>query len=233
MLALPREYINAVCEIKSMDNDLLCVGHIIKTDNEALEIAAREGGRLPLLQYRMPVKVFVYSSKMGTRILVGNVYLSTENFMRAEEVRSLQNFERRSAFRVNTNVSGRLSLLLSEEEQSVFDATLGRLTPEETEHMLARATFDVRVADISLAGVRLQSATALAVGTRYILEFKLLEANMSLCLRVQRNVRMPNGEIHYGCTFFDVSERQVDVLCKELFQMQRLEKSRRMNAASV
>ncbi len=233
MLALPQEYLGAACEIKSMDNDLLCLGRIIKIDNEALEITNREGQRLPLLQYRRPVKLFVYSSKMGTRIMVGHVYLSTENFVRAEEVRSLQNFERRGAFRVNTNVTGRLSLLLSEEEQQIFDATLGRLSPEEAEHMLARATFNVRVADISLAGVRLQSSNALAIGTRYILEFRLLKADMSLCLRVQRNIRMPSGETQYGCTFFDVSERQLDVLCKELFQLQRLEKNRRMNAASV
>ena len=233
MLALPQEYIGATCEVKSMENDLLCMGRIIKIDSEALEIAGRDGDRLPLLQYRLSVKLFIYHGKMGTRILVGTVYLSTENFLRAEEVRPLQNFERRGAFRVNTSVKGHLSLLLGDEEQTAFDAALGRATPEEAERMLARATFDVRVMDVSLAGARLQSDLPLAIGTRYILEFQLLNTDMSLCMRVQRNIRMANSEIQYGCTFFDVSERQVDTLCKELFQLQRLEKNRRMNSAAA
>lgn len=230
MLAVPQEYIGSLCEIKSLSNDLLAVGRIIKIDQSALELAANENERMPLLQYRMPVKLFVYNSKEGTRILVGIIYLSTENFVRAEEVKPLQDFERRGAFRVNTNVGGRLSVLLSDEEQARFDAALAAASPEEAERMLDESAVEVKVLDISLTGVRLQSAVALNPGARYYIEFTLLDSPMSLCLRVQRLIKMPNGDTQYGCTFFDFSERQMDSLCKELFQLQRHEKNRRRNS---
>ncbi len=230
MLALPQEYIGSLCEIKSLSNDLLAEGRIIKIDQGALELAAAGDDRMPLLQYRMPVKLFVYNSRHGTRILVGIIYLSTENFVRAEEVKPLQDFERRGAFRVNTNVSGRLSVLMSDEEQEAFSAAVAAAPPEEARRILAQSSVEVKVMDISLTGVRLQSAVALNPGARYLIEFILLEAPMNLCLRVQRLIKMPSGDTQYGCTFFDFSERQMDALCKELFQLQRMEKNRRRNS---
>lgn len=231
MLAIPQEYISSLCEVKSMTNDPLAVGRIIKIDNEALEITSRDDERMPLLQYRTPVKIFVYNTKLPTRILVGIVYLSTENFARLEEVQPLQDFERRAAFRVNTNVSATMIALRSPEEQAKFDAILQKATPEEAEKMLAHSTLEVRVMDISLTGLRVQSPTPLPVGARYFVEFILLDSHMTFNLRVQRLIKMPNGEIQYGCIFFDYSERRMDALCKELFQLQRYEKNRRLNSA--
>lgn len=231
MLALPQEYIGSTCELKSMNNDQLAVGRIIKIDNEALEFAAKEGERMPLLQYRTPIKVFAHNANLPTRIMVGVAYLSTESFARVEEVKPLQDFERRGAFRVNTNVEGRMSPLLSDEEQLEFDAQLAAATPEEAQRMLDAASFEVRVMDISLTGLRLQSATPLTAGSRFYIEFTLLDVPMNLCLRIHRLIRMPNEEIQFGCTFFDFSERQMDALCKDLFQLQRLEKNKRRNSA--
>jgi hypothetical protein len=227
MLAVPQEYVGALCEIKSLSNDLLATGRIIKIDQSALELAAAEDDRIPLLQYRMPVKLFIYSAREGTRVLVGIVYLSTENFVRVEEIKPLQDFERRGAFRVNTMVTGRLNVLLSEEEQAAFDAALAAASPAEAEKMLHESVLEVRLMDISLTGARLQSPVPLNPGARYFIEFSLFDTPMSLCLSVQRLIRMSEDEVQYGCSFFDFSERQMDALCKELFQMQRLEKSRR------
>lgn len=231
MLAIPQEYISSLCEVKSMTNDLLAVGRIIKIDNEALELASNDDDRMPLLQYRTPVKLFVHNSKHPTRILVGIVYLSTENFVRLEEVKPLQDFERRAAFRVNTNVSATMTAMLSDAEQSAFDVALDQATPEEAEKMLARMTLEVRVMDISLTGMRVQSKLPLHAGARYYIEFTLLDSPMSFNIRVQRLIRMPNGEIQYGCIFFDYTERRMDALCKQLFQLQRYEKNRRLNSA--
>ena len=176
MLAIPQEYSGSLCEVKSLSNDLLAVGRIIKIDQGALELASNDNERMPLLQYRMPVKMFVYNSQEGTRILVGIIYLSTDNFVRVDEVKPLQDFERRGAFRVNTNVSGRLSVLLSDEEQARFDAALAAATPEDAEKMLLDSSVEVRVMDISLTGVRLQAPVKLQQGARYMLEFRLLQS---------------------------------------------------------
>ncbi len=230
MLAIPQEYLDATCEVKSMENETLTVARIIKIDFDALELAAPAGTRMPLLQYRMPVKLFAHSRKLEMRILVGAIYLSTENFLRAEEVRPLQNFERRGAFRVNTNVNAHLSPVLTEEEQAKLDLRLKDASPQEAIQISQEGRMDVCVMDISLTGLRLQSGTPLTVGSHFFVDFKLLDSIINLCLRVQRIVTAPNGDTHYGCIFFDFTEKQMDVLCKELFQLQRFEKKRRMNA---
>lgn len=227
MLALPEEYIGSLCEIKSLANDLLAVGRIIKTDHEALEITATEGERLFLLEYRLPIKIFVHNSKLGSTVLVGITYLSTENFMRAEEVRPLQNFERRGAFRVNLNVTGTLTPLLSEKQQAELDLRIAEASPEEAEQIEKELTTEVRIADVSLTGARVISRQPLRLGAKYYLEFIPLNVPMEFCIEIQRHIRETNGEHHYGCSFFDFTEKQLDVLCKDLFQLQRLEKNRR------
>lgn len=232
MLAIPQEYIGSLCEVKSLNNDLLAVGRIIKIDNEALELTGNDE-RMPLLQYRSPVKIFVHHSTLTTRILIGVVYLSTEKFARLEDVRPLQDFERRGAFRVNTNVTGRMTAILNDEEQAALDAVLARASDEEALEILARQSLEVKLADISLTGLRLRSPVPLVPGARYLVEFTLLDALITVGLRVQRLIQMPNGETHYGCIFFDFSERQSDLLCRELFQLQRIEKNRRRNAAGA
>ncbi len=230
MLALPQEYINSLCEIKSLANDLLAVGKIIKIDDEALEIAASEGDRMLLIEYRLPVKIFVHNSKQGSQVLMGITYLSTENFMRAEEVRPLQAFERRGAFRVNLNVNGRLFPVLSAAQQQEFDQKLAEASPEEVEKLLDSSFIEVRIADVSLTGVRLISSTPLHPGENYYIEFTPLEIPMEFCLTVKRVIRELGTEVHYGCRFLDFSEKQLDILCRDLFQLQRLEKNRRRNS---
>lgn len=229
MLALPREYVGSTVEIKSLTNDLLAIGHIIEIDHEALEIAANDDERMPLLQYRLPAKILVHSSKHGDQVLVGITYLSTENFARLEEVKTLQDFERRGAFRVNTGAQGKLFPLMSDAEQAAFDDKVAASTAEEAEALLAGICTEVRILDISLTGVRLQSPIPLQERARYYIEFALLGKTMGFCLEVQRVIQTPEGPPQYGCRFFDFSDRQIDTLCRELFQLQRIEKNRRRN----
>ncbi len=229
MLPLPQEYVGSMTEVKSMSNDLLAVGRIIKIDKEALEIMANEDDRMPLLQYRTPVKLFAHHPHRPTRILVGVVYLSTENFSRMEEVKALQDFERRGAFRVNTNVMGHITALLTPEEQAAFDEAMAMALPARARELQAQHEFDVKVLDISLTGIRFFSAQDLSMGKRFYIEFSLLKTNMSFYLQVQRRIEVPKGGFQYGCIFFDYSERQMNVLCRELFQLQRYEKNRRRN----
>jgi hypothetical protein len=232
MLALPQEYIGSLCEIKSINNESLAVGSIIKIDNEALEVAAAEGDRMPLLQYRTPVKMFVNNLRLGTFILVGIAYLSTENFARIEEVKPLQEFERRRAFRVNTDVMGEMSLLMTETELAALSAEPAGPGGETHGEAAFSDIVAVRIVDISLTGLRLQTDSRLRPGARYYVEFKLLGKTTGLCLRVQRRIESPGGSLQYGGIFFDFSERQMDMLCKDLFQLQRMERQRRANSAA-
>ncbi len=234
MLALPQEFIGSTCEIKSTANISLANGRIIKIDHEALEISASNNDRMPLLQYRTLVKLLIHNQKHGTHIQMGTVYLSTENFLRVEEVRTLQDFERRGAFRVNTSAVAKLTPLLNEEDQAALDEEVkNAATPQEQQALLNKNSFEVRVVDISLTGMRLHSDKALEENSNYFIEFSILDSPMSFCLRVQRLIKTPQDEIQYGCIFFDYTERQMDFLCKELFQLQRHEKNRQRNSLSA
>ncbi len=232
MLPIPQEYVGSMCEIKSMSNDHLSVGRVIKIDHDALEISAGADGFMQLLQYRYPVKLFVHNSTYEDRILVGLTYLSTDNFLRVEEVQNLVDFERRGAFRVNARVVGKLFALMTEEEGAAFDKKLASLPPLEADLLLAKTKFEAMVVDVSLTGVQLRSPHRLRVDEKYGIEFTLVKEALTFFIRVERLIQTPDGQEHYGCSFFDVSERQMDSLCRDLFQMQRLEKNRRRNTAA-
>lgn len=229
MLALPRGYLSSLCEVKSLTNELLALGRVAKIDNDALEIAAGEDERMPLLQYRTPAKLFVHNSRLGSQVLVGITYLSTEVFARFEEVKPLQDFERRGAFRVNLLVPGHLYPLWSDAQQADFDKRVADASPEDAQVLLDATHTEVKLLDISLTGLRLSSAKKLRVGDRYYIEFVALETPMHFGIQVQRIINTPTGAVQYGCTYVDFTERQLDLLCRDLFQLQRIEKNRRRN----
>lgn len=232
MLPIPQEYIGSMCEVKSMENEFLSAGRIIKIDHDALEISAGSEGYMQLLKFKLPVKLFVYSSKLEDKILVGMVYLSTDNFLRVEEVGPLAAFERRGAFRVNSGVPAKLFTIMTEEEQEAFNKRVDEAPPDVAEALMEKTIIDVRVVDISLTGVRVQSPIPLSVGDKYGIEFRPLNDDLIFLLHIQRIIKKLDGSVSYGCVFYDVPERQMDALCRDLFQMQRLEKNRRRNTAA-
>lgn len=232
MLPIPQQYIGSTCEVKSMENEFLSSGRLIKIDHDALEISAGAAGFMQILKYRLPVKLFIHNAKLEEKILVGLTYLSTDNFLRVEDVRPLAEFERRGAFRVNSGVVGKLSPIMTEEERKAFDKKVEALPGPLADQLLDETFFDVRVADISLTGVRLISPKPLTEGDRYYIEFTPIRDTLVFFLQVQRIIHMPDGSINYGCNFFDVPERQMDLLCRDLFQLQRLEMNRRRNSAA-
>lgn len=232
MLPILQQYIGSTCEVKSMENEFLSSGRLIKIDHDALEISAGANDFMQILRYGLPVKLFIHNPKLEEKILVGLTYLSTDNFLRVEDVCPLAEFERRGAFRVNSGVVGILSPIMTDEERKAFDAKVEALPGSLADQLMDETFFEVRVADISLTGVRLVSPKPLHVGQRYYIEFTPLKDTLIFFLQVQRIIDMPDGSVSFGCNFFDVPERQMDLLCRDLFQLQRLEKNRRRNSAA-
>ncbi len=229
MLPVSSEYLGGTVEVRNVSSGaFLSSGKIIKVDHEALELAAPRDGFMPLLQYRMPVKLYVSGPKpsMERIVLAAVVYLSTENFLRVEDVKSIADFERRGAFRVLTGSRGKLFPLLNEQQQRHYENRIRSMYPKEADRLLAQPYLDVRVMDVSLTGVRIASRLPLSTLERYRLEFAPLEQDMSFNLRLQRLIHMPDGAEHYGCSFYDTTPMQIDTLLKELFQMQRIERNR-------
>lgn len=227
MLAIPQEYIGSLCELKTLTNDFLAVGRVIKIDREALELEGRRDDRMPLLQFRLPVKLFVHHSRLDTRIMIGTIYLSTENFVRVEEVKPLSNFERRGAFRVNTELDARMSFVDAKRRSTEENV------PANFGAKMDDAEFPAQVLDLSLTGVRVRCLLPLKLDSKYHLSFAAQDSRFDFYIKVQRLVKMPTGETQYGCIFYNFSERQMDLLCKVLYRLQRLEKQKRDNAPTA
>ena len=236
MLPVSSDYLGGNVEVRNVSSGaLLTAGKIIKIDHEALELAASRDGFMPLLQYRMPVKLYVTAPKASLErvVLFAVVYLSTENFLRVEDVKTLEDFERRGAFRVMTASPGKLYPLLNERQREQYEVRIRSMYPKEADQLLAQQYLNVRVMDVSLTGVRIASRLPLSALERYRVEFTPLEQEMSFNLRLQRLIHMPDGAEHYGCSFYDTAQYQIDALLRDLFQIQRLERSRQQTRLEI
>ncbi len=221
MLALPQEYTGAMCELKSMDDFSVGVGRLIEIDHDAIGIAALEGERIPLLQYRRRMKMLVRKGDLFS-IMVGMVYLSTNTFVRFEEVVAFEASEQRNAFRVRTQLEAALYEVEKEPKEG-----------QEPQMAQEAKRIPVEVMDLSLTGTRLLSEVELKKGVDYQLEFRLMQSSLSFLIRVQREVANKAHRRQYGCSFVEMNDKQSDILCNKLFELQRIERSKRRNRNTV
>lgn len=207
MAILTDDYKNSVCEIKSVHNDLLTTGRIYSISESNIEFVHPEDDKMPLIPYNTPVKVSVFNAKRGFRMLMGTVFISTDVFLRVADVQSLQDFERRGFFRMRVTIPSRIYLLETEGS-------------EDTEIQ----PVNVMIEDISLSGIQVSLERQLAIGETFSVEVQLFKKKMMFHCRITRVAREGKDNRHfYGCAFFDQSERQIDDLCYDLFQLQRME----------
>ena len=82
MSALPiqKEYEGSVCEIKSMDNELIAIGRIKEVNSKNIKVNNSKK-ELQIVDYGTPIKINVFNAKVGFRVLVGSIYTSTRKEM--------------------------------------------------------------------------------------------------------------------------------------------------------
>ena len=212
MRSQENEFIGAMCEIKSLSNDLLAVGIIGVMDEleGTLDVLPQEGEALMTLPYNNPVKLVTYLPKSGFRLLLGRVYLSSGAFLRLVDVGSEQTSERRQYFRLN--VERKAELLVP--------------NTNENEEAQTGEAIEVDIKDVSLGGIRILSKQVFEPKDQFSASFVLLERKIELMCEVCREIFMDStkpGEHQYGCRFINVSERQLVRLCGDLFELQRMQ----------
>lgn len=212
MQALPREYELSVCEIKTLDNELLVAGFVNKITDEYLQIGSYKGERLPLLQFDLPVKISVHNAKNGFRVVAGTVYISTDDILRIVGVESLQDFERRAFFRVAVHLPAMLVPLPSEV------ATLPKIEDDEPEQI------PVLLGNLSLSGLLFEPTDpdrSFLMGDRYMVEMQIPVGKLSFNIRICRYEQYPDKPKRYGCEFFGYTQKQADRLCSYIFEIER------------
>lgn len=204
MMPLPTEYKLSVCEVKSLENELLATGEISDVAQDYLQIGEK-GHALPVLQYGAMVKVNIFNSSHGFRVLVGKVYLSSRKFIRLVEVSSLLDYERRNFFRVATSMKSTVRSVPSAE-------SVEKGNPEESE---------IHIKNISLGGVLFISKAQFQIDDLVSVYLKVNHPDKWLNCIVRRADEAEGGQFWCGCEFTNPTESQTNAICSYIFQIQR------------
>lgn len=203
--AITKEYEGSVCEIKSMENALIATGRIKEIAPKYIKIGNKNRD-LQIVDYGTLIKVNVFNTKLGFRVLVGNVYTSKKGEMSLVSVVSLVDHERRNFFRVDMDL----------DAKAVYNKTPEDRVPTEV---------SVKIKDMSLSGIRFESSVNFEIDTLVLVEVSLTKLRTnSLQCRVVRQIEVgANEKPQYGCELiYDESNRDdTDTLCSFLFQKQR------------
>ena len=201
-LPMPKDYEGSVCEIKTMENELIAIGKIKEISQKYIKIN-NEKKELQIVDYGTSIKVNVFNGKNGFRVLVGNVYTSTKSDMSVDNVINLVDKERRNFFRVDMEISAKV----------VFKKTAMDMYPTEA---------DVTIMDMSLSGLSFKTPYTFSENHTLSIELNL-NKNKNSCFqcRILRIIGFENGEYQYGCEFVYSKSEDADLLCSFLFKKQR------------
>lgn len=216
------QHLSSLCEVRDMENELLTTGRIFKVlevdsnteeSRLAVEIVSPDFEPLPAAPYDLPVKIILFGGTHGLRVIGGHVYIANKVFWRINKIRNISDLERRDFFRVKVNAAGkayRQSDVSFEEE------------PEPV---------PIKVIDISLSGILFRTEASFQIDDLiHIFDIQLCDdspAFSTLCT-VRRIERRPRGgDILYGCSFVDLSEKDEDALFSTIFKLHRLELQKR------
>lgn len=216
MSGLEQDYKGSVCEIKTMSNALLTMGSIAEIDEEMDFIKVEnDEEELMVISYDTLVKVSVYNAKLGFKVLVGRVFLSTPKFVKIVQVTSLVDYERRAFFRVPVDIP----------------AKIYHLEVEDGNKMCGELIEETRIKDMSLSGMFIRSNFPYGVQKRYMVCFDLTgNVTINLICKVARH-EQNEVKSGYGLLFEDMSERQGDTIYKYIFKRQSeiIRKNRALN----
>lgn len=211
MQPLPKDYELSVCEVKSLDNELLIAGYISEITDDYLQIGSVKGERLPLIHFDKPLKISIHNAKKGFRVLGGVCYLSTDDMLRVVNVDNLQDFERRSFFRVPIAISARMMRVPDEYDK----ANPEQEAPEE---------IPVKVNNVSLSGLLftpVDTHRSFFMGDRFIIELPIGKSKLTLNIKVCRFEQYERKPKRYGCEFYGYTQKQSDKLCSYIFEIER------------
>ncbi|MGN1482113.1 flagellar brake protein [Porcipelethomonas sp.] len=197
-LPIAKEYEGSVCEIKTMENSLIAIGKIKDVTEKYVRIINKKK-ELKVVDYGKLIKVNIFNTQIGFRVIVGNVYTSTRGEISIVSVVSLTNKERRNFFRVDMD--------LDAKAYSSFSSK----------------AVDIKVLDMSLSGLRFSAPKEFGIGSMISVELDLnKKKNLTFPCKIVRVIgENKEDEFQYGCEFVSGKNDNSDALCSFLFQKQR------------
>jgi hypothetical protein len=217
-LPISKRYQGSICEVKSLNNETLASGCISEISDQYIKISNSKD-IINILRYNTRVKLCVHNVRLGMKVLVGSVYLSTAQFMLVADVSTLSDFEKRGFFRMRVSITGKIVLAGRENDP--------------------RDAWDVDICDMSLGGLLLCSKHAFDVGDKFFIDFDLPGGPLHLLCCVRRVIQETGNDSEekdegeagkknttyykYGCQLMNCTDKEEDLLWKYILRLQREE----------
>ncbi|HHW46767.1 MAG TPA: PilZ domain-containing protein [Clostridiales bacterium] len=203
-------YKGSLCELKTESNYFLGSGFVSKVTDEYIEVQSKQGD-MPILQANLRVKIYLYNEEAGNIVVMGTVYLSTRDFARIIDVRTLSEYEKRSFYRVEILKEAMVFLLHKDPEKDQDGNTIWRVVD----------SFAAMIFDISLGGAQIRTSRLIPENSylRFGLDINgtIVEYN---CV-VRRRRELKKGIFQYGCEFYECPSRDLDKLSRFIIAKQR------------
>lgn len=205
MQNLSKAYISSMCELKSMSNEMVALGRVTDVTGEYIEIGCHTG-TLPIVHANSLVKLQVYNDKNGFKLLMGLVYLSTQEMMRIIHPKVIVSTDRRKFFRVSIQLP----------------AKVAAATPATSQTSYRLQWKPALLLNISLNGVYFTSKQVFIEDQQVAVQMHLHpdQTEMLHC-RILNVEQLENDEWGYGCQFLSCTPYQSDMICNFIFEEQR------------
>ncbi|MDR0984269.1 MAG: PilZ domain-containing protein [Ruminococcus sp.] len=214
MIPLPFDYKNSICEIRTLGNEFLETAVLDKITGDYIQLKSRAAD-LPIMRTNSQIKLCIFNSKLGFRVVLGSVYTSTYEFMKVAEVISVTDRDRRKFFRVGIDLGA--SAYYTRENSIEFTKKVS-----------------IRIKDLSLSGLRFEMKPHPLVGDEFLVELTLGGDVFNCLCRVVRRIdpteealiaarklpkeKQPHTE--FGCEFVFDEALDTDPLLSFLFKQQ-------------
>ena len=190
----------ANCELRTLNNDLLTKGKIIKIGSDFLEIS-NDLGSSSLSRYEHKVKVVINHTYLESKVIEGILYIPTMEFFRVIDTKTLMEKEQRNFFRVNVNI----------------EAVIG-VGPRGGGPL---KRYPVVLNDLSLNGTLAMCKTIIAQRTKVELVFMIDDKELTLDGQVVRCKLLTDNQYGYGIRFIDLDDQSANIICQYLFRKQK------------
>ena len=208
MVDLSDGYVGSSCVIKAKNNDLITMGVMHRIGKNFIDIGSSRN-ELPSIPYNLLVKIEIYNTQIGFKVLIGRVYLSSPKLARVIDLNEATNDERREYFRISTRDTG-----------VIYNCMRGDDIRDMEEESTDYNGLKVHLVDISLGGLMFRSREVFKVNDRFNIVIPAMGDSMLFTCEVRRSVDRPDGEFGYGCEFMEMATKQEDLLYRYILKRQ-------------
>ena len=208
MVELLDGYVGSSCVIKAKNNDLISMGVLHRIGKNFIDVGSSRN-ELPGIPYNLIIKLEIYNTQLGFKVLIGRVYLSSPKLVRIVELNEATNDERREYFRISTRDDG-----------IIYNCIRGNETLDMGEGAEDYNGLKVRLVDISLGGPMFCTREEFKVNDRFNIVIPAMGDSMLFVCEVRRRAERPEGGYGYGCEFMDMATKQEDLLYRYILRRQ-------------